>query len=136
MPLPPDLPAPSPKRLALRVTPDARRQIAAGHPWVYDESITSLSHKGAAGDLAIVFDDDRRFVAIGLNDPGSPIRLKVLHRGRPTPIDAAFWQGRLDAALERRAPLVAGGTTGYRCIHGENDAMPGFVLDLKDILKG
>ena len=34
------------ERLAVRVTPDARRQIAAGHPWVYDESITSISTGG------------------------------------------------------------------------------------------
>jgi hypothetical protein len=105
MPLPPNLPTPADKRLAVRLTPDARRQVVAGHPWVYAESISSLSARGAPGDLAVVFDDKRKFVAIGLYDPGSPIRLKILHRGAPAPIDASFWQGRLDAALERRAPL-------------------------------
>jgi 23S rRNA (cytosine1962-C5)-methyltransferase len=130
MSLPPSLPQPSPKRIALRVTPDARRHIAAGHPWVYDESITSLSHRGAPGDLAVVFDNERKFVAIGLNDPASPIRLKILHRGKPVQIDRAFWQARLDAALAIRAPLAASGdTTGFRCIHGENDHFPGLVLD-------
>ncbi len=130
MPLPSTLPEPGAKRLAVRVTADARRQIAAGHPWIYDESIVSISHRGAAGDLAVIFDDDRRFVAIGLNDPASPIRIKIVHRGRPTPIDAAFWQQRLDAALTVRAELIAGGrSTGYRCINGENDGFPGLVLD-------
>ncbi len=129
MPLPPNLPTPADKRLAVRLTPDARRQVVAGHPWVYAESISSLSARGAPGDLAVVFDDKRKFVAIGLYDPGSPIRLKILHRGAPAPIDASFWQGRLDAALERRAPLAATDTTGYRCVHGENDGFPGLVLD-------
>ena len=81
------------------------------------------------GDLVVIFDDQRKFVAIGLNDPASPIRIKVLHHGKPIPVDADFWRTRLDEALERRAPLVATGTTGYRCVHGENDALPGFVLD-------
>jgi 23S rRNA (cytosine1962-C5)-methyltransferase len=100
---------------------------------VYDQGVTSVSHEGAPGDLAVIFDDDRKFVAIALWDPTSPIRLKVLHRGRPITIDRAFWTERLSAALERRASLVArGDTTGYRCVHGENDGMPGFVLDRYD----
>lgn len=133
MPLPRHLPEPSAKRLAVRVTADARRQLAAGHPWIYDRAITSITPGGRPGDLAVVFDERRRFVAIGLYDPTSAIRIKVLHHGAPTPIDEAFWRGRLDAALARRAPLVADGrTTGYRCIHGENDALPGLVLDRYD----
>lgn len=127
------LPRPADKRLAVRITPDALRHVRAGHPWVYDQGVTSVSHDGAPGDLAVIFDDDRKFAAIALWDPTSPIRLKVLHRGRPTTIDRAFWMERLSAALERRSPLVArGDTTGYRCVHGENDGMPGFVLDRYD----
>jgi 23S rRNA (cytosine1962-C5)-methyltransferase len=117
----------------VRLTADALRQVRAGHPWVYDHSVQSVSHEGAAGDLAVVFDQDRKFAAIGLWDPTSPIRLKVLHRGRPVNVDRAFWSARLAAALQRRAPLVErGDTTGYRCVNGENDGMPGFVLDRYD----
>jgi 23S rRNA (cytosine1962-C5)-methyltransferase len=116
-------------RLAVRVTKDALRQIRGGHPWVYDSSITS-EPDGAAGDLAVVFDEHRKFAAIGLYDPGSPIRIKVLHRGRPTPIDETFWRDRLVTALERRGDLVdSRDTTGYRWINGENDGMPGCIVD-------
>lgn len=121
---------PSTRRVALRCTKDARRQIRGGHPWVYAPSITSVSHEGDTGDLAVVFDDDRRFVAIGLYDPRSPLRVRVLHHGPPRAIDEAFWAERLDAAFARRAPLVErGDTDAYRCVHGENDALPGFVVD-------
>ncbi len=117
----------------MRLTADALRQVRAGHPWVYDHSVQSVSHPGAAGDLAVVFDQDRKFAAIGLWDPTSPIRLKILHRGRPVNIDRSFWSERFTAALQRRAPLRdRGDTTGYRCINGENDGMPGFVLDRYD----
>ena len=130
MALPTDLPQPSAKRLAVRVTPDAGRHIKAGHPWVYDDSIVSLSHRGAAGDLAVIFDNDRNFMAIGLYDPSSPIRIKILHRGKPTPVDASFWTTKLQEAMQKRAGLIAvGDTTGYRCINGENDGFPGLVLD-------
>lgn len=128
------LPRPADTRLAVRVTPDAVRRLKAGHPWLFDGSIVSVSREGAPGDLAVVFDDDRKFVAIGLWDPASPIRVKVLHHGKPTAIDAAFFRSRLSAALERRRPLAESAgtttaTTGYRVVHGENDDLPGLVLD-------
>ncbi len=114
----------------MRVTPDALRQIHGGHPWVYDGSITSTSHDGAPGDLAVVFDDRRRFAAIGLWDPGSPIRLRILHAGRPVTIDRDFWTARVSAALEPRQPLMDDpDNEGIRLIHGENDGLPGLVLD-------
>lgn len=124
------LPRPDERRLAVRVTRDALRQIRGGHPWVYRESITSVSDEGRAGDLAVVFDDRRRFAAIGLWDPTSPISLRVLHHGRPTPIDAEFWSARLAEAVSVRAPLASSTeTTAYRVVHGENDGLPGLILD-------
>lgn len=127
------LPRPNAKRLAVRVTPDALRHIRSGHPWVYDHSVVSTSHTGAMGDLAVVFDSERKFAAIGLWDPSSPIRLKVLHHGRPVTIDRAFWTARLAAALAVREPLTArADTDGYRVVNGENDGMPGLVLDRYD----
>jgi 23S rRNA (cytosine1962-C5)-methyltransferase len=122
------LPAVNEKRMAVRVTPDARRQVAAGHPWVFNESISSISHRGVVGDLAVIFDNDRNFVAIGLWDPGSPIRIRILHHGKPATIDAAFWQQRIAAALDKRAG-IGSDTNGYRVLNGENDGFPGLVLD-------
>jgi len=98
---------------------------------VYDGSITSVSHRGRPGDLAVVFDEHRSFTAIGLWDPESPIRLKVLHVGKPTPIDSAFLRTRVSEAVERRRGLIeSDDNTGVRLIHGENDRMPGLVLDI------
>lgn len=128
-----DLPRPSATRLAARVTPDALRHVRAGHPWIYDHSVTSISGDGRPGDLAVVFDAQRRFAAIGLFDPSSPLRIRVLHHGSPTTIDRSFWRERLTTAADRRQSLVArGDTTGMRLVNGEADAMPGLVLDRYD----
>lgn len=117
--------------IAVRVTADALRHVRHGSPWVYDGSITSAGRDGEPGELAVIFDSDRKFAAIGLWDPTSPIRIKVLHHGRrPVTIDAAFWRTRLATALDQRSGLVADpDTTGYRLVHGENDGLPGFVAD-------
>lgn len=127
------LPVVGERRLAVRVTADALRQLRGGSPWLYDGSITSVNHDGAPGDLAVVFDDQRKFAAIGLWDPTSPIRVKMLHTGSPTTIDAHWWRERLSTALEHRRALADDpDTTGYRCVHGENDGLPGLVVDRYD----
>lgn len=124
------LPTPSDKRMAVRVTRDALRQIRGGSPWLYDGSIESISHDGAIGDLAVVFDHDRKFAAIGLYDPTSPIRVKILHQGSPRQIDDDFWRERIAAALDRRSGLADDPeTNAYRMVHGENDGLPGLVVD-------
>ncbi|MEQ8719168.1 MAG: class I SAM-dependent methyltransferase, partial [Acidimicrobiales bacterium] len=125
-----DVPAHSDRRLAVRATADAQRWLRGGHPWLYEGSITSVSHEGAPGDLAVVFDSDRDFLAIGLWDPTGPIRVRILHAGSPTKIDDDWWFGRVATAVGRRAGLIADpATTGFRLIHGENDGLPGIVVD-------
>jgi 23S rRNA (cytosine1962-C5)-methyltransferase len=69
---------------------------------------------------------------VGLFDPESPIRVRVLHVGKPQTIDAAWWSARLEMALGRRRGLFDDQTTGYRCINGESDGWPGLVLDRYD----
>lgn len=130
------LPEPADKRIAVRLTRDAERHVRAGHPWVFDRSVVSVSHDGAPGDLAVVFDRRRRFLAIGFYDPKSPIRIRILAAGSPVAIDEDFWLDRLDAAAGIRASLEASSdTTAYRLVNGENDGFGGLVIDrYEDVL--
>ena len=123
------IPPPAEKRLALRVTPAAQRALRQGHPWVFDGAITAQSAEGQPGDLAVIFDDRRRFLAIGLYDPTSPIRVRVLQHGAPQVIDGGWLRERLAAASALRVTLPSTGTTGYRLVHGENDGLGGLVID-------
>src|SRR5688572_16954186 len=120
------------RRLALRVTPAAERAIRQGHPWLFDQSIQEQSAAGQPGDLAVAFDRKRRFLAIGLYDPDSPLRVRLLQHNRPATINRAWFQERLATAAALRAPLLATDTTAYRLVHGENDGLPGLVVDRYD----
>jgi len=130
-----DIPPAAGRRLAVRITPDALRQVRSGHPWVYADSITSIGpdgHPGAAGDLAVIFDRDRSFAAIGLYDPASPIRIRILHVGRPRRIDTDFWAAAVEAAGAVRRPFAEAdhaNELAYRLVNGENDRLPGLVVD-------
>jgi len=111
------------------VTKDAERRIRAGHPWVFDGSIRSTK-PGGPGDLAVIFDHDRRFLGIGLYDPRSAIAVRILHVGDPLPVDDAWLHDAIDRSRQRRAPLFEReDTTAYRLVHGENDGLGGLVVD-------
>jgi len=113
----------------MRVTPAAERAIRQGHPWLYADAITRQNHEAKPGDIAVVFDRKGRFLAVGLYDPNSPIRVKLLQYRDSKPIDGAFFRQRIQAAADLRAPLTTTNTDGYRLIHGENDGLPGLIVD-------
>lgn len=77
----------------------------------------------------MVYGPKRELVAVGLWDPASPIRVKVLAHGRSISIDEAFFDAAVKRAAAVRAVLEGEGTDGYRIIHGENDGLPGLIVD-------
>ena len=122
-------PAPGTGPLRLRVSPVAESILRSGHPWLFAESIRDQNRAGAPGELAVIYDRNDRFLAVGLYDPDSPIRVRILHAGKPRPIDSAFFKERLEQATTKRTGLFDAQTTGFRWINGESDGWPGLVLD-------
>ena len=99
---------------------------------MFADSITAITDGGAPGDLAVIFDADRKFVAIGLYDPASPVRIKILHAGSPVLVDASWWRRALETALARRTTFTGhpdADRLGYRVVNGENDGLPGLIVD-------
>ena len=118
-----------PPRLRLRLSPAAEKAVKQGHPWVFSESVRDQNREGTAGEIAVIYSREDKFLALGFYDPASPIRVRILHTGKPATLDTAWWRERLRAALARREGLFPAHTTGYRLINGESDGFPGLVLD-------
>jgi 23S rRNA (cytosine1962-C5)-methyltransferase len=103
------------------------------HPWVFEDSIVKQSQDGKAGDLAIIYDQKKnKLMAIGLYDPFSPIRIKVLQFKKPATINQEWFQNKIEEAFQKRQSLLETDTNSYRLIHGENDGLPGLVADVYD----
>lgn len=117
------------KRLHLRVSQSAETAVRSGHPWVFADSVRECSRRGKTGEIGVVYDREDRFLAVGLFDAESPIRLRVLERGRRCRVDGEFWAKRMDRAVEARRGVVGEETDGYRVVHGESDGWPGLVVD-------
>ncbi|NLE45399.1 MAG: class I SAM-dependent rRNA methyltransferase [Chloroflexi bacterium] len=118
--------------IAIRVTGSAERALREGHPWVFADAIRKQSRSGQPGDLAVVFDRKGRFLAVGLYDPGSLIRVRVLQHLRPATIDRAWFVQRIARSVEARRSWFGSDTTGYRLVHGGSDGLPGLVVDRYD----
>ena len=121
------------QRLACKVTNTAETMLKKEHPWVFESSITKVNKAGKAGDLAIIFDRKKnKFLAAGLWDPFSPIRIKIIQFKNAASIDNRWVQQKLESAYELRRPLFETDTNGYRLVHGENDSFPGLIIDVYD----
>jgi 23S rRNA (cytosine1962-C5)-methyltransferase len=115
--------------LRLRISATAESIIRSGHPWLFADSVREQNREGKIGELAVIFDRNDSFLAVGLFDPDSPLRVRILHTGKPRTIDLEWWRTRLAQAVGRRGSLIDEHTNGCRLINGESDGWPGLVLD-------
>ena len=118
------------KRLAVKLKPAAQQQLYKKHPWIFEQGIAKIPPGGKAGDLCIVFDNkSNQVIGIGLYDPSSAIRIKMIHHGGGIKIDKLFFQGQLERAIAKRTFFRDHDVTAYRILFGENDQFPGLILD-------
>ena len=115
--------------IRIKISKTLEEKIRKGYPWIFHYQVQNKNIEGKSGDLAVVYDSKNRFLAIGLYDSGSDIRLRILQIHNPVVIDGNFFAKRFSQALRLREFLPSEGTTGYRVINGENDGFPGLVLD-------
>jgi len=119
--------------LAVKLKPAAEKKVKQGHPWIFEGGIQSINKDGRAGDVAVVFDkQNNKFLACGLYDPDSPIRVKLMQFKKSARIDEQWFIKHIGLAHQKRNSLLASDTNAYRLINGENDFFPGLIADVYD----
>jgi 23S rRNA (cytosine1962-C5)-methyltransferase len=104
--------------------------IRRGHPWLYADAISSRGCRAQAGDVVDVLAGDGQWLARGVFDPDSPIRVRVWTLDPTVEVNDALLESRIKQAKRRRAAMIGADTTGYRLLNGEGDRVPGLVCDL------
>ena len=117
----------------LELQKDLARHLRGGHPWVYKRAIEKPPAGLAAGAIVDVVAGGK-FVARGYYDPVAAVRVRVLTRDPAEGIGPVFWRKKLARAIALRrayAPFADPAVTDcVRLVHGENDGLPGVVIDL------
>ncbi len=105
-----------------------------GHPWVFSGAISAAEGGPASSGVAEVYAHDGRWLARGLYHPQAALALRLYTWDESQPLDAAFFAGRLDAALALRERLFGAGgvddrTDSYRLVFSEADGISGLIVD-------
>ena len=111
--------------ISLELPASLKPRLESGHPWVYRNHVRGVSGLSSGTWLRV---QSGGFSAYGLWDAQGAIAIRVFSR-RGVP-DAGWVASRVADAWAVRAPVRAGGTSGYRWIYGESDGLPGIVVDL------
>jgi 23S rRNA (cytosine1962-C5)-methyltransferase len=116
------------QRRILTLRNGRERAVANRHPWIFTGAIARETGPADAA-IADLVDDSGDILASGLHSPHSQIRLRALTFG-DEPLSADTIRDRIAAAIRRRAPLFADGTTNAaRVVHAEGDELSGLVID-------
>lgn len=116
--------------IAVKLKSAGERAVRNGHPWIFNESIVKQSKDGVTGDLAVIFDQKKnKFLAVGLYDAESPIRIKVLSNEKGLTIDHAWVFHQIEKAFWMRKDHLNDTLDSCRLVFGENDGLPGLIID-------
>lgn len=116
------------KRIILKSGKDA--SLRRFHPWVFSGAIKQQADDLESGELVRVFSNKNEFLGTGHYQNGS-IAVRIISFA-DVPIDAAFWQQKIEDAVALRKALGLlddPQTTCCRIIHGEGDGLPGLIVD-------
>lgn len=103
------------------------------HPWVFAGAIHRVEGAAADGDEVIVRSDEGHFVARGLFNSQSNIRVRLYSWHLDQPIDEKLLRSRIDAAASLRDGLFDGEKdSACRLIFSEADGLSGLTVDRYD----
>jgi 23S rRNA (cytosine1962-C5)-methyltransferase len=103
--------------------------IRARHPWVRSSAIEGEVQLWV-GEVVDVVDGQGRFLARGLANPASHLRVRVYAFRNDCVLDASWFCKRLDEALGRRAAMPwHGADHACRLVFSEADGLSGLIVD-------
>ena len=120
---------------AVSVSPKAERSIRAGHPWLYAEEIRSVTGSLAPGGITDVLTQKGAWLGAGVYSPESKIAVRILSGNANERFTDAFFERRVQYALEYRRRVMGADFNACRLIFGEADGLPGVTVDrFEDVL--
>jgi len=114
----------TPKRYQLNK--EAAQVALRGHPWIFRSKVSSAASIFKSGQLLKLFDTENQPIGQGLYDEEGLIAIRVFRFPELSP---AALRRAVDRALAKRENLRKY-TNAFRAIHGENDGLPGVVVDV------
>lgn len=107
---------------------DALRVLNSNHPWIFRSHLSSAADVFKTGDWLRLVDSENKTAGYGIFDKEGLIAIRNLKKGETAP-EVTWFQKKVQTALKKREQ-VRKFSTGFRAVHGENDGLPGIVIDV------
>ncbi|OGJ57914.1 hypothetical protein A2635_03015, partial [Candidatus Peribacteria bacterium RIFCSPHIGHO2_01_FULL_51_9] len=116
--------------VSLTVRTNRTGPIRGRHPWVFSGALLNIPEGLAGGTPVALVDEQGNFLAQGYFNSYSQIAVRVWSWDKTEEVTEEFFVRRVEQAFEIRKKYVASKLTdSYRLIHGENDLLPGLIVD-------
>ncbi len=104
------------------------------HPWIYAGAIGEVQGQPADGDEVEVFSHGGHFIARGLYNSRSRVRVRLYCWETNRPLDENFWRERLEQAIRLRRDVLhlLGPGKACRLVFSEGDGLSGLTVDWYD----
>lgn len=110
--------------------PRKARPFFGRHPWVLDSAVDRVEGQPADGDVVDLMSDKGKFVARGVYNAHSRIRVRLYTWSAGDLLDDDFWQRRIKAAIALRDKLGYNGSEqAVRLVYSEADGLSGLIVD-------
>jgi 23S rRNA (cytosine1962-C5)-methyltransferase len=110
--------------------PRRARPFFGRHPWVLDSAVLRVDGTPGDGDVVDLATHDGTFVARGLWNSSSRLRVRLYAFDPAVRLDAAAWRTRLEAAVALRRSLGLDDPAGaVRLVNSEGDDLSGLIVD-------
>lgn len=110
--------------------PRKSRPFYGRHPWVLETAVERIEGQAADGDVVELISDKGKFVARGILNRHSRLRVRLYTWDHHQALDEAFWRGRLESAIALRKDLSYDAPDGAcRLVYSEADGLSGLIVD-------
>jgi 23S rRNA (cytosine1962-C5)-methyltransferase len=114
----------------LAVKPSRQFPFLARHPWVHLSSLAQDGADLAVGQVVDLTGPDGQWIARGLVNPHSRLRIRLYSWNRDQTLGEEFIQRRIDQAIARRVLVGLAPQAGaQRLVFSESDGLSGLVVD-------
>jgi 23S rRNA (cytosine1962-C5)-methyltransferase len=119
----------TPARVVLH--PRRARPFYGRHPWVYAGAIAAVEGGPADGDEVDLVSDTGGFIARGLYNSQSQIRVRLYSWSPDVPLDKAFFRSKFETAIRLRRQILGLSKPDQACrlVFSEGDGLSGCTVD-------
>ncbi len=116
--------------ITLKIKKKRTGPVINRHPWVFSQALENIPDDIRPGTPVGLLDENGKFLASGYFNSYSQIAIRIWGYEEHEEVNKDFFATRIIRAYKiRKRYIESADTDSYRLINGENDLLPGLIVD-------